>query len=406
MKIRIGTRKSELALIQTQKVVDALHANFPDLDCEIVKISTTGDKIKNTPLYNIGGKALFLKELENALCDGSIDIAVHSMKDVPAEYNPNLLICAVLKRDDPREVLIVHDNALKIKKYVDESTNIECKTPYTYPHKQFTQKQRLHNTARKLSVNADLQNEFTDTCYENRWIYENNIAKSQHINSCSYNSFKNIADNSVFGTSSMRRMLQVYRINPNLCFDYLRGNVATRISKVMNLKVGATLLAKAGIDRLKIKLQNMQVISSDVIVPAVGQGVIAMQTRSNDFKTIDLCLSANDTQTWELIQIERGFLEYLNANCTTPIGVYARYGDEIDTYGVYKGHSKNINKYAKCTFLLADDVDLNFFQNIDKNNSIDQYLNYKRLEFDHLDTSIGYEIGKDIAKQMSEQTNG
>lgn len=279
MKIRIGTRASKLAVIQAEIVASKLTSIVQGISIEIVKITTTGDRIIDKPLYDIGGKALFLKEIEQSLIEERIDIAVHSMKDVPGDVvHPELVFGAVLEREDPREVIVVHSKEDVFK----------------------------------------------------------SIESFQH--------------GFLFGTSSMRRQAQLKNINSNLSFKHLRGNVPSRIEKiVVNQDANATLLARAGIDRLNSFDQNhMRTLEPEVIIPAVGQGIIGVQIRKNDYNLADLCAQINHKQTWQLLQIERGFLEYLHADCKTPLAAYARYEEQNIVADFFladpNDHSKKVTK--------------------------------------------------------------
>ena len=173
MKIRIGTRKSKLALIQTEMVISELKRNFSELEYEIVPIVTTGDKITNKNLYDIGGKALFLKELEEQLIDKQIDLAVHSLKDVPGVISDKLEIAAVLEREDPRDCFV----------------------------------------------------------------------------SFKYKSINELPEGSIVGSSSVRRKVLISKQRPDLELVQFRGNINTRLQKLKNKEVDATILACAGLMR-------------------------------------------------------------------------------------------------------------------------------------------------------------
>ena len=174
MILRIGTRKSKLALAQTQLVIAAIQKNFPHLECVIIPIITTGDRITDRNLYDIGGKALFLKELEQALLDKQIDIAVHSLKDMPGNLPPLLEIAAVLEREDPRDVFISYN----------------------------------------------------------------------------YTSLMELPSKAIVGSSSVRRKLLMNKMRADLEFVMFRGNVDSRLNKVKNSEVTASILAAAGLRRL------------------------------------------------------------------------------------------------------------------------------------------------------------
>ncbi|MFP3035387.1 MAG: hydroxymethylbilane synthase, partial [Candidatus Tisiphia sp.] len=207
--IKIGTRRSPLALIQTNLVVDQIKIHYPNINCEIVPIITSGDLIKDKNLYDIGGKALFLKEIENALINSEIDLAVHSLKDVPCKLPSELMICAVLEREDARDVFVCLD----------------------------------------------------------------------------YKSIEELPFASKVGTSSVRRKVLIQRKRPDLKIVTFRGNVDSRIKKLMQGDVDATILAYSGLKRLGLfDTQYCHLIEAKEMLPSVGQGVIAIEIRKNDNK--------------------------------------------------------------------------------------------------------------------------
>lgn len=251
--IKIGSRKSPLALIQTNLVIRQIKQYFPLINCEIVPITTSGDLIQNKPLYDIGGKALFLKEIEQALLDKKIDLAVHSLKDVPGKIPEDLVISAVLEREDPRDVFV---------------------------------------------------------CLKHKSIEE-------------------LPQNAVIGSSAVRRKAFIQKIRSDLQIVVFRGNVDSRIKKLMNKEVDATILAYAGLKRLNaFNPEYCHLIEYKQMLPCIGQGVVAIEVRKNDHAMLEICSQINHIPTFELIKPERAFLEYLDANCCTPIAAYSRYLDE------------------------------------------------------------------------------
>ncbi|BFD46514.1 MAG: hydroxymethylbilane synthase [Rickettsia endosymbiont of Sergentomyia squamirostris] len=255
--IKIGTRRSPLALIQTNLVIDQIKIHYPNINCEIVPIITSGDLIKDKNLYDIGGKALFLKEIENALINGEIDLAVHSLKDVPCKLPSELMICAVLEREDARDVFVCLD----------------------------------------------------------------------------YKSIEELPFASKVGTSSVRRKILIQRKRPDLKIVTFRGNVDSRIKKLMQGDVDATILAYSGLKRLGLfNTQYCHLMDIQEMLPSVGQGVIAVEIRKNDHKMQEICNKINHFETWELMQAGRAFLEYLDADCKTPVAAYSTYiGNDIHT---------------------------------------------------------------------------
>ena len=200
-KIKIGTRGSSLALWQANTVKNAIHSKYSNIDIEIVKIKTMGDKIKDVPLAKIGGKGLFLKEIEETLLSNKIDLAVHSMKDVPVILPEGLEIYATLKREDPRDVLI----------------------------------------------------------------------------SQKYKNLKYFPENSVIGTSSLRRKAQILKYNSGINIKDLRGNVQTRLKKLKEHQYDGIILAMAGLLRLGLADVITEAIDLNLMIPAVCQGIIGIE---------------------------------------------------------------------------------------------------------------------------------
>lgn len=247
MNIRLGTRKSPLALAQAQQVKDLLLAAWPDITVEIVHIVTSGDKFLSQNLADIGGKGLFTKEIENGLLEGALDIAVHSMKDMPTKLPDGLIIGAVLKREDPRDVLI----------------------------------------------GAGLK------------------------------SIEDLPHEAVFGTSSLRRASQVKIRRPDVKIVPFRGNVGSRLSKIERGEVQATMLAKAGLNRLGIKEIEGVELEVEEFLPAIAQGAIGIECRENDTKVRELLAPLAHKETETAVTCERAFLRVLDGSCRTPISGYA-----------------------------------------------------------------------------------
>lgn len=248
MTIRIATRKSPLALVQAEEVVTRL-----GVTCEIVGMTTSGDKFLGQPLSEIGGKGLFTKELEEALLSGQTDIAVHSMKDMPTVLPDGLVIACVLPREDVRDVLIS-------------------------PH-------------------------------------------AKHIS--------DLVEGATFGTSSLRRATQILHLRPDLKIVPLRGNVQTRITKIEQGVADATMLARAGLNRLKITNIAAHDIPVTECLPAVAQGAIGIECRADDTKILELLAKIHCPETMAAITCERAFLRVLDGSCRTPIAGYARIEEGI-----------------------------------------------------------------------------
>jgi hydroxymethylbilane synthase len=244
-KIRIGTRGSPLALAQTRQVaarLGAAHGLAPE-ECELVIIKTTGDRITDRPLIEAGGKGLFTKELEEALFAGDIDLAVHSMKDMPAILPLGLAVSTILEREDPRDAFV----------------------------------------------------------------------------SLKYGSLDALPEGAVIGTSSPRRQAQVLRARPDLRVVGFRGNVETRLRKLEEGAADATFLACAGLNRLGLSQHITEVMTTDVMLPAVAQGAIGIEIRADDDATALLLAPLNDAATALCITAERAYLVKLEGSCRTPI---------------------------------------------------------------------------------------
>ena len=258
LKIRIASRKSKLALCQ----VEILKSYFDlGIETEILEVITSGDQILNKSLSEIGGKGLFIKELEKFILDGSADIAVHSMKDMETEIAQNTVISAVLPRGDRSDILLGK-----------------------------------------------------------------------------YSTLDDLPYNAVIGTSSVRRAAFTKSYRPDLVIKLLRGNVETRIQKLEDGLFDAIILAKAGLDRLKINVGKQ--IPSDIMPPAATQGAIAIQSttnRNNKYEK-DLnnyLLNINDNETYFETLAERSLLKTLDGSCRSPISAsaYTIENDRLKLYG-------------------------------------------------------------------------
>ncbi|MFQ5533471.1 MAG: hydroxymethylbilane synthase [Sphingomonadales bacterium] len=250
-KLRIGTRGSPLALAQAHEVRDRLVKAHGDLDADcidIVVIKTSGDRILDRPLADIGGKGLFTKEIEDALLTGDVDLAVHSFKDVATVLPPGLVIDCVLEREDPRDAFI----------------------------------------SLKAQTLADLP------------------------------------AGSVIGTASLRRQAQILELRPELEVVNFRGNVQTRLRKLQDGVVDATLLACAGLRRLGKTDVISSIIEVEDMLPAVAQGAIAIETRENDPDTARRLTPLNHAATRACVAAERALLEALDGSCRTPIAGLAQ----------------------------------------------------------------------------------
>lgn len=261
-KLKIGTRGSPLALYQAHETRDRLKAvhGLTDAEIEIVVITTTGDRVRDRPLSEIGGKGLFTKEIEEALFDRSIDMAVHSMKDMPARLPDGLVMAALLPREDPRDAFL-------------------------------------------SPVASDIAG---------------------------------LAQGARVGTSSVRRAAQLRRIRPDLDVVPFRGNVETRLAKLADGVAAATFLACAGLNRLGLQDRITSAIPVSIMLPAVAQGCIGVETRDGDKATRDLLHPLNDDETADAVACERTFLAALDGSCRTPLA-----GHAVITGGsiAFRGHA-------------------------------------------------------------------
>ncbi len=246
-KILIGTRGSQLAVWQAEFVAKNLKKFFSG-QVELVRIKTTGDKILDSPLAKIGGKGLFVKEIEEALLKGKIDLAVHSMKDVPTEFPDGLKVGAMLEREDPGDALISKEN-------------------------------------RKL---------------------------------------KDLSENAIVATSSLRRKAQLLNFRPDLKVVDVRGNLDTRVKKMEAGLFDAIILAMAGLIRMGWKEKITESISLDIMLPAVGQGSIGIETRKDDKEIAELVSNLNHEETYNSLVAERAFLRELEGGCQVPIGALGK----------------------------------------------------------------------------------
>ncbi len=245
--IIIGTRSSKLALWQADYVMECLQKKYPELHVEKKLMTTKGDKILDAPLAKIGGKGLFTKELEQDMLAGGIDIAVHSLKDMPTEVPDGLIITAITKRCDPGDAFV-----------------------------------------------------------------SNKVA-----------SLAELPQGAVVGTSSLRRKAQLLHARPDLEVRDLRGNVNTRLKKLDAGEYDAAVLAVAGLRRLGFGGRITEVLPKSMILPAVGQGALAIEAREDDAETRELVAFLNDEATVACAKAERAFLSKVEGGCQVPVGVYA-----------------------------------------------------------------------------------
>lgn len=251
MTLIFATRPSPLARAQTAHIIRLLQAAWPDLECREYIIPAQGDRLVDQPLPEIGSRGLFTSDLETALLSGQVDVAVHSLKDLPVEETPGILIAAVPERDSAFDVLVS------------------------------AQGQTLANLPEAARV----------------------------------------------GTSSLRRSAQLLACRPDLTILPLRGNIDTRVRKLMSREYDAIVLASAGLTRLGLQTQITETLSLDVMLPAPGQGALAAQCRAEATETVNLLAAIHDPLTSASVTAERAFLAGLGGGCSLPVGAFAQKND-------------------------------------------------------------------------------
>ncbi len=257
--LRIATRKSPLALWQAEHVAAALRRTHPGLNVEIRGMTTRGDKILDAPLAKVGGKGLFVKELEQGMLDGTADIAVHSMKDVPVDFPEGLHLPVILEREDPRDAFV----------------------------------------------------------------------------SNGFDSLADLPEGSRVGTSSLRRQCQILERRPDLRIEPLRGNVNTRLARLDGGDYEAIILAAAGLKRLGFASRIRRLLDTDESLPAIGQGAIGIECRTDDARTGALIAPLHHPDTALRILAERALNHRLHGGCQVPIAGHATLnGDRLHLSGL------------------------------------------------------------------------
>lgn len=263
MNIRIGSRESKLAVIQSQMVIDALQKADPTCHVELVTMKTTGDKILDRTLDKVGGKGLFVKELDCALRDGRADFTVHSLKDMPMEVADDLPLVAFSAREDARDVLVLPEGVTKW----DTSKPIGC--------------------------------------------------------------------------SSARRRVQLKALFPDIEVKPVRGNVLTRLSKLDAGEFGALVLAAAGLKRLGLEDRIERYFTYDEMLPAAGQGILAVQMRQGTDATCLSCIHDADAACCAIA--ERAFVRTLGGGCSSPVAAFAEVeGETLRLRGMYVSEDETI----------------------------------------------------------------
>jgi hydroxymethylbilane synthase len=273
MTLRIGTRGSELALFQADAVAAQLRANT-GLACETVVIRTSGDKLADASLAQIGGKRLFVKEIEDALLEGEIDLAVHSSKDMPVVFPEGLRIAGVLPREDARDAVILPASQVRLK---------------------------ADPTARWGPASAGP----SDAGVSVEELVSR-LGRAPRI-----------------GTSSVRRTAQLARLFPAASFLPVRGNLGTRLRKLDAGEYDALVLASAGLIRLQQRGRISAALPIPACVPAPGQGIIAVEIRTTDDRVRAAVATIDDAQARAALDAERAVVVKLGGGCQMPIGAHA-----------------------------------------------------------------------------------
>jgi hydroxymethylbilane synthase len=254
-KILIGSRGSKLSLAYSnhvKKLLIKFNSQFNDNSIEIKIIKTSGDIFQNKKISDIGGKGVFSKQIEEELLDSKIDLAVHSLKDLPTKMTSGLCVNAVVKRNDPRDAFL----------------------------------------------------------------------------SYSSKSFNDLKPQSKIGTSSFRRQAQLKLLRNDVSTVAMRGNIDTRINKLKNEEFDAIVISLAGIEMLNLGNEVKEIFTTEQMLPAIGQGAIALQCKEDNAKILDVLNTINDKETYYCIQAERALLEAIGGDCDTAIGGLAELSNE------------------------------------------------------------------------------
>ena len=275
MKLRIGSRESRLAVIQSRMVMEKIAKAEPAAELELVTMKTTGDKILDKTLDKIGGKGLFVRELDHALREEKVDFTVHSLKDMPMEVPEDLPLAAFSSREDPRDVLVLPEGTTEI----DRSKPIGC--------------------------------------------------------------------------SSRRRQLQLKKLFPDMAIEPVRGNVQTRLAKLEAGQFSALVLAAAGLKRLGLEERISRYFSVEEVLPAAGQGILAVQTRKG--MNTDCLRLVQDKESACCARAERAFVRALNGGCSSPVAAHAVVeGTLLTLTGFYVSADERIQRKGSIRGSAAD----------------------------------------------------
>lgn len=270
MNLTIATRNSKLAIWQTERIKELLLEKFPKLIIDFLEVTTRGDIDQVTPLSSFGNTGVFVKGLEAKILSGEADIAVHSLKDVPSDFHPDLVLAAFPEREDVRDVLVTKNNA----------------------------------------------------------------------------NWKDLKAGSVIGTSSPARKEQLKLLRPDFVFKDIRGNVDTRVQKVMDGEYDATILATAGLKRLGYEIQEESYFSLDEAVPSPGQGALVVQAHKNNTTVIEMLKQINNKQIEKQVESERRFMQIIGGGCRFPVAAHAEITNDKVTFRAI-AHKPNWAKLEK-----------------------------------------------------------
>ena len=260
-KLVVGSRRSKLALTQSKQFIDKLKAIDPSLEIQIKEIVTKGDRIVNQQLSKVGGKGLFVKEIQNELFNNDIDMAIHSLKDVPSIIPEGLTLGCIPDREIPFDA----------------------------------------------------------------YIAKNHVPLEE------------LPKNSIVGTSSLRRGAQILSKYPHLKIKWIRGNIDTRLNKLETEDYDAIILAAAGLKRMGWSDDVVTTyLDKDTLLPAIGQGALGIECRSNDIELLELLQKVHNNEVANCVTAERTFLAAMDGSCQVPIGGYANYNNnnEIEFTGL------------------------------------------------------------------------
>ncbi|PKQ60276.1 hydroxymethylbilane synthase [Labilibaculum filiforme] len=252
-KIIVATRPSLLAYTQTMQTVEILRNANPEIEFEVKKFSTQGDRVLNRSLTEFGGTGVFVKELEHALLENEADIAIHSLKDVPSGHPAGLDLVAFPEREDARDVFLTRDGS----------------------------------------------------------------------------SFEDMPEGFILGTGSPRRRVQFANLRKDIEFKEIRGNIDSRFQKLIDGEYDAIILAAAGLNRMGREYDDNLLLDIDLCIPAIGQGALAIECRSNDLETIAILEKVNHRETEIAVKAERAFMAEIEGGCKFPLAAHAVVTDNI-----------------------------------------------------------------------------